>query len=68
MTDKKAKTLGFTHKGKMYGIPVYCTDEEVPDVKPKNLLWELYFEILLFLDSKVFQISNGFVIDKIEEI
>ncbi|EPL7679774.1 hypothetical protein RG089_002813 [Elizabethkingia anophelis] len=68
MTDKKAKTLGFTHKGKMYGIPVYCTDEEVPDVKPKNLLWEFYFEILLFLDSKVFQIYNGFVIDEMEEI
>ncbi|MCT4321797.1 hypothetical protein [Elizabethkingia anophelis] len=68
MTDKKAKTLGFTHKGKMYGIPVYCTDEEVPDVKPKNLLWEFYFEILLFLDSHIFQISEGFVIDVMEKL
>lgn len=68
MTDKKAKTLGFTHKGKMYGIPVYCTDDEVPDVKPKNLLWELYFEIILFLDSHIFQISEAFVIDEMEEI
>ncbi|MCT4151314.1 hypothetical protein HZP59_08725 [Elizabethkingia anophelis] len=68
MTDKKAKNLGFTHKGKMYGIPVYCTNEEVPDVKPKNLLWELYFSILIFLESHIFQISEAFVIDEMEEI
>ena len=68
MTDKKAKTLGFTHKGKMYGIPVYCTDEEIPNVKPKNLLWEFYFSILIFLDSRIFQISEAFVIDELEEI
>ncbi|OPC66388.1 hypothetical protein DSC47_09960 [Elizabethkingia miricola] len=68
MTDKKAKNLGFTHKGKMYGIPVYCTDEEVPDVKPKNLLWEMYFSVLIFLDSHIFQISEAFVIDEMEKI
>lgn len=52
----------------MDGIPVYCTDEEVPDVKPKNLLWEVYFSILIFLDSHMFQISEAFVIDEMEEI
>lgn len=52
----------------MYGILICCTDEEVPDVKPKNLPWETYFSILIFLDSKVFQISEAFAIDEMEEI
>ncbi|MDV3673643.1 hypothetical protein CMU49_02425 [Elizabethkingia anophelis] len=68
MTDKKAKTLGFTHKGKMYGIPVYCTDEEVPDVKPKNLLWDIYLEIMLLLDLNLLETSDCFVIDEMEEL
>lgn len=52
----------------MHGIPVYCTDEEVSNVRPKNLLWEMHFLILIFLDSRIFQISEAFVIDDMEEI
>lgn len=68
MTDKKAKSKGYTHKGEMYGIPIYLNDEECPDIEPKNILWDMYWHILVFIDLNLFQNTDSFMIDKIEEL
>lgn len=68
MTDIEAKKKGFTHKGEMYGVPIYLNDEYYPDIEPKNILWDMYWHILLFLELNLFQNTDSFMIDNVEEL
>lgn len=68
MTDKKAKKLGFTHKGKMYGVPVYFFYNGDYHINSKNFCWGVYLDMLIFLDRKIFKMNDSFEIDYVHEL
>ncbi|QCO45797.1 hypothetical protein [Elizabethkingia sp. 2-6] len=68
MTDKKAKEIGFTHKGRMYGVPIYFFNNGDYHIHSKNFLWSIYLDMLIFLDIKVFKINDSFEIDYVHKL
>ena len=63
MTHKKAKEMGFTHEGLMYGfIKVYGadTDQIEPIISEKNWLYGILLDIFTFVDINFGNPERGF--------
>jgi len=70
MTKQEARDNSFTHRGLMYGfIRVYVKDTE--DFEPQITGTNVFYDTLLLLISTVdvaLGLSDGFLIDRLEEI
>ena len=67
-TPQKAKKLGYTHHGEMYGFAGYYydgEDETHTTFIAKNIITDLIVEFMIYIES-IFGINEGFPI-KIKE-
>jgi len=62
MTTQEAKKHGFTHKGLMYGIPIYFTVDDEPEVVGRNEFYDFLLETCIAIDI-LLKLSNGFTIE-----
>lgn len=63
MTAIEAKQRGFTHRGKIYGVPVYLTDDEDMNIEGTNWLNEQLVSFGVWLDTTL-EINECFAIVK----
>lgn len=63
MTEQQAKEKGYTHHGKLYGVPVYITDDEDMNVIGTNWFNDRLVSIFILLDM-TFEINECFCIQK----
>lgn len=64
MTDKEAKELGFTHKGRMYGINGYiCTNDDEHDTfRAEYWITDKIVEALIYLEQFILFHPDGYTI------
>ena len=67
MTPQQAKQKGFTHKGKIYGWPVYLTDDEDMNIEGLNWFYDLMVSVFVWIDT-TFEINECFAIQRGEEL
>jgi hypothetical protein len=67
MTAEQAKQLGFTHHGKIYGFPVYITDDEDMNIQGTNWFNDKMVAIFVWLDT-TFEINECFALLKGEKL
>jgi len=63
MTELEAKNKGFTHHGKMYGVPIYLTDDENMNIEGTTWLSDKFLSFLVWFDT-TFEINDAFPILK----
>lgn len=51
MTKKEALTLGFTHHGSYYGIPIWISDDDIPMVAAKWAPFELVISVVHYIEG-----------------
>jgi hypothetical protein len=64
MTTIQAKQKGFTHHGKIYGVPIYLTDDEDMNIEGTNWFNDKLVSFFVWFDTnftqnEVFAISKG---------
>lgn len=67
MSAQEAKQRGFTHHGKIYGVPIFLTDDEDMNIEGTNWFNDLLVSAFVWLDT-TFEINEAFAVLKGEKL